>query len=108
MNPQSKYVGVYWHKSTKRWCAYYQGHIGLFDTEEEAALARSIKRAKKSGEYIAPLARKPMLDGVTSLERLNEAIGTDDEIYVRQNMIHWTDEELERVGMLHLRGLSSA
>lgn len=44
LKSSSKYVGVYWHNSSKKWASNIatggkQKHLGLFETELEAYLA---------------------------------------------------------------------
>jgi hypothetical protein len=52
----SRFKGVYWHKTNKRWCAVCscdsRPHwVGSFDTETEAALAYNIKAITLFGEF---------------------------------------------------------
>lgn len=52
----SKYKGVYWHKSSKKWqCAAYLDNkgifIGTYETEELAAKAYNIKALELYGEF---------------------------------------------------------
>jgi hypothetical protein len=46
-----KYKGVTFCKSTRKWRAQLSGHIGRFDTIEEAALAYNAKAIEYFGEF---------------------------------------------------------
>jgi len=51
-NKTSKYKGVCWFKRNSKWRAYIGGkHIGLFDTEKEAAIAYNTMATKIYGEF---------------------------------------------------------
>lgn len=55
-NTTSKYRGVYFESQTKKWCARAQKnkkqhYLGLFITEEEAALAYNQKARELFGEF---------------------------------------------------------
>jgi len=52
----SKYKGVYWHKVGKKWNARItlnntRYHLGLFTSEEEAALVYNLKAKELFGEF---------------------------------------------------------
>ncbi|MFX0181968.1 MAG: AP2 domain-containing protein [Candidatus Hodarchaeota archaeon] len=52
----SKYKGVYWSKSKKKWQAYIKKnnkryHIGTFTEEDEAGLAYNRKALELFGEF---------------------------------------------------------
>lgn len=52
----SKYVGVCWHKKDKKWQAAIaidgkQAHLGQFDSEVDAAVARDVAAKKHYGEF---------------------------------------------------------
>ena len=54
MNKISKYTGVTWHKSSKKWLAQIgingkQKHLGLFDSEEDAGRAYQEKLNELNG-----------------------------------------------------------
>lgn len=53
LNKTSRYVGVYWDKSRKKWTARYgrNGFIGRFDDELEAATAYNDWKFRKHGEF---------------------------------------------------------
>ena len=63
----SKFWGVGWHKSARRWAAAYHDangktrHLGLFDTQEQAAHAYNavIRRAGLAGKR----RTNPVVDG---------------------------------------------
>jgi hypothetical protein len=55
-NGTSKHKGVSWHKQHRKWIAAIQVnkrrfHIGLFDTEEGAAMAYAARAAREFGQY---------------------------------------------------------
>ena len=55
-NVSSKYRGVSWHKYTAKWIVHIainrkNTHIGLFENEEEAALAYNAKAIEFHGEF---------------------------------------------------------
>lgn len=48
----SRFKGVHFHKRRGRWCAMIRHkHIGLYDTEEDAAVAYDKEAAKVFGEF---------------------------------------------------------
>lgn len=54
----SKYKGVCWDKSCKKWCAYIKNndkrtHLGYFEDEAEAARAHDRAAKKIRGEFAA-------------------------------------------------------
>lgn len=63
----SKYHGVCWHKATSKWIVkicvdYTEIHLGIFDKEEDAALAYNVAALKYFGKFaninIIPDARE--------------------------------------------------
>lgn len=55
-NSSSNYLGVGWHKPTGKWAAYIrkenkQYHLGLFDSEIEAAKTYNSKAKELHGEF---------------------------------------------------------
>ncbi|KEO02311.1 AP2 domain protein [Escherichia coli 1-392-07_S4_C1] len=51
---KSGYIGVIWHKASRKWMAYVQvnkkrKHLGLFDSIDEAVAAR--RQAEKENNY---------------------------------------------------------
>jgi hypothetical protein len=56
LNGSSQYKGVHWHKQHGKWAACIQVnkkryHIGLFDSETEAAMAYLLRSEKEFGVY---------------------------------------------------------
>ena len=52
----SKFKGVYWSKHTRKWRAqisinWKKKHLGLFETEQEAALAYNVAALELHGEF---------------------------------------------------------
>lgn len=52
----SKYKGVFWHKVNKKWRSVItidkvKTHLGMFDTEEEAAMVYNQRAQKEWGKY---------------------------------------------------------
>jgi hypothetical protein len=59
----SSYIGVSWHKASKKWAAYIsisgkQKHLGLFDDKEEATQVRDKAACKHHGKF-AVLNKNP-------------------------------------------------
>jgi hypothetical protein len=66
----SKYKGVSWHSTANRWRAYIvvdykQIYLGLFDSEEDAAVAYNVKASELFGEF----ARLNIVDAEMEAER---------------------------------------
>jgi len=85
----SRYKGVTWHKDTKRWLAQavYNSrhhHLGLYDTEEEAALAYNIFAKEYYGEF-ARLnnVKEPPEPEPSVEERLTEAVKIMEKMSLR-------------------------
>jgi hypothetical protein len=99
----SKYRGVYLRKSTKRWCAQANTksngsvrgyHIGYFDSEKEAAIARDTYCYKKLNYPLEGLNFPDLfVDKEDTVEQLDSMIEREENIERIQTQIEMIRQE---------------
>ena len=52
-SPSSKYKGVSWNTTCKKWLVHVRGqHVGVFESEKEAAYAYNIRAKQDFGAFV--------------------------------------------------------
>lgn len=101
-NVSSKYKGVGWHKSTNKWCAYIrkennQFHLGLFNTEIEAAIAYNKKAVELHGEFA-------ILNQISEQDVLKYSIANNDTKTSKYKGVSWCNKSKRWIAKTQIDG----